>query len=135
MGDVIFEDYSIQVKNAMDNKINAVLFECAGEMRSAAVRNTRVDTGQTKNAWAYKVDLIKHEAKIGNPLENAIWEEFGTGEYAINGDGRKGGWVYEDAKGEGHFTRGKYPSRAFKKAYDRMKSKIIKRIQQAMKEL
>ena len=135
MADVIFEDYSIEVKKAIDSRINGVLHECAGEMVSAVRRNTRVDTGKTKNSWKYYVDHIKHEATIGSADENAIWEEFGTGEYAIHGDGRKGGWFYEDAKGEGHFTHGKKPSRAFWKAFNKMKSKIIKRIQQSLKGL
>lgn len=135
MADIIFEDYSIEVKDAISSKINAALHECAGEVVSQVKRNTRVDTGQTKNSWAYYVDHIKHEATIGSPLENAIWEEFGTGEYALEENGRKGGWFYEDEKGEGHFTHGKKPSRAFYKAFTKLKSKIIKRIEQALKGL
>jgi hypothetical protein len=29
---------------------------------------------------------------------NAVYEEFGTGEYAFNGNGRKGGWFYVDER-------------------------------------
>jgi len=58
-----------------------------------------------------------------------------TGEHALHGDGRKGGWAYKDAKGDWHFTHGKKPSRAFFKAYTSMKNKIIKRIQDFMKGL
>ena len=47
----------------------------------------------------------------------AIWEEFGTGEYALHGDGRKGGWFYEDEKGVGHFTHGKQPKRPLHNAF------------------
>ena len=133
--EVIFEDYSIQVMGAIDKRINAVLHEVSGEMVAQARRNTRVDTGKTKRSWMYYVDNVKHEATIGSTSENSIWEEFGTGDYALNGDGRKGGWYYEDAKGEGHFTHGKKPSRAFWKAYTKLKTKIIKRIQQSLKGL
>ena len=97
---VEFHDFTIKVIGAMDDIINAVLEECAGELESAAKRNTRVDTSQTKNNWRHYVDDAKHEATIGNPLENAIWEEFGTGEHALKGNGRKGGWFYVDEKGE-----------------------------------
>lgn len=129
---VEFHDFTIKVLDAMDDKINAVLEECAGELESAAKRNTRVDTSQTKNAWSHHVDDANHEATIGNPLENAIWEEFGTGEYALKG-GRKGGWFYVDEKGKGHFTRGKTATRAFDKAFKSLKNPIIKRIQEALK--
>ena len=132
---VKFEDYTIKVKNVMNDSINAVLYECAGEMESAVKRNTRVDTGRTKNSFRHHVDDANHVATIGSSEENAIWEEFGTGEYAINGDGRKGGWCYVDEKGQRHYTRGKKPSRAFWKAYTTLKSKIIKHIQDSLKGL
>lgn len=135
MADVKFEDFSIEVQDAFNNLINAKLEECAGEIESQAKQNTRVDTGQTKNNWRHHIDTTKHVATIGNSLENAIWEEFGTGEYALEGNGRKGGWVYVDEKGDGHFTHGKKPSRAFWNAYTSLKSKIINHLQNSLKGL
>ena len=135
MANVVFEDYKIQVQNAIDSNINAVLEECAGEIESQVKRNTRVDTGKTKNSFQHKVVDSEHTAYIGSNYENAIWEEFGTGEYALQGNGRKGGWAYKDAKGDWHYTTGKKPSRAFFKAYTSLKNKIISRIQNALKGL
>ena len=137
--DVVFEENSIKVKAAIADRVEAALEECAGELESQVKRNSRVDTGKTKNSWRHKVTgsvLIEHyEATIGSSEENAIWEEFGTGEYALNGNGRKGGWTYVDEKGDGHFTRGKKPSRAFYKTYISLKDKIIKHIQDTLKGL
>lgn len=135
MSNVIFEDYTLQVQNVMDDKINAVLEECAGELESQVKRNSRVDTGKTKNSFRHKVIDSEHTAYIGSNDENAIWEEFGTGEYALNGDGRKGGWAYQDAKGDWHKTNGKKPSRAFYKAFISLKDKIISRIENSLKGL
>lgn len=136
MADVKFEDYTIEVKNAMDDRINAVLEECAGELESQVKRNTRVDTGKTKNSFRHRVDDESHTAHIGSDYENAIWEEFGTGEHALEGNGRKGGWAYEDPRtGETIWTHGKRPSRAFWNAYTSLKNKIIKHIQEFMKGL
>ena len=132
---VKFHDYTVKVIDAMDDKINAVLEECAGEMESAVKRNTRVATGKTKNSFRHKVDDSAHEAVIGSPDENAIWEEFGTGEHALKGNGRKGGWFYVDEEGNGHFTRGKKPSRAFWHAFQSLKKPIQNRIQEALKGL
>ena len=132
---VEFHDYTIKVKDIMDDGINAVLEECAGELESQAKRNSRVDTSKTKNSFRHKVDEKAHIAYVGSDYENAIWEEFGTGEYALEGNGRKGGWHYKDAKGDWHFTYGKKPSRAFWKAYTSMKNKIINRIQNFFKGL
>lgn len=133
---VEFTDNSASVKAAINDASIAYLYDAAGELKSQTKRNQeiRVKTGQTKNAWTYTVDESKGEAVIGNPQENAIWEEFGTGEYALNGDGRKGGWVYKDNKGERHFTMGKTPLRPFYKAFTSLKSKLIRRAEQIMKE-
>ena len=132
---VEFKDFSIQVMDAMGGRINAVLEECAGELESQAKRNSRVKSSKTKNSFRHHVDDDSHVATIGSSEENAIWEEFGTGEHAINGNGRKGGWFYEDEDGNGHFTHGKKPSRAFWNAYTSLKNKIIKHIQDALKGL
>ena len=133
--EVEFHDYTIKVINAMNDKANAVLEECAGELESQTKRNSRVDTGKTKNSFQHKVVDSEHVAYIGSNHENAIWEEFGTGEYALEGNGRKGGWTYVDEKGDGHFTRGKKPSRAFWNAYNSLKNQIINRIQNSFKGL
>lgn len=145
---VHFEDNSIRVKEALEEAIIAYLHDAAGEVEAQVKRNTRVDQSHLKNSWSYIVNEGKKEATIGSPLENAIWEEFGTGEYALHGDGRKGGWYVpaenlsakaksrmqrREIKGKVYyFTRGKTPSRAFSKAYESSKTKIIKRAEQVI---
>lgn len=134
MASVEFEDFSLQVMEALDDAALRFLEEAASEIKSQARRNSRVDTGQLKGSWAHLVYENKMEATIGSPLENAIWEEFGTGEYAANGDGRKGGWFYEDEKGDGHFTHGKKPNHTLQRAFDGKKGKIINRAKKIFKE-
>lgn len=130
-----FKDFSINVKTAMNNIAPAILEEVAGELESQVKRNTAVDTGKTKNSWTHNVKNSgdQYIATVGSPMQNAIWEEFGTGEYALNGNGRKGGWFYKDEKGKGHFTHGKHPRRPFWNAYTALKNRLIKRIQDAFK--
>lgn len=132
---VEFQDFSIQVKGKISDRVNAALEECAGELESQTKRNSRVATGRTKNSFRHVVDDETHTAYIGSDLENAIWEEFGTGEHALNGDGRKGGWRYKDERGEWHYTTGKKPSRAFWRAYTSLKSAIVRRLESAMRGL
>lgn len=124
---VEFKDFSISVKSEMQDAAVKWLIEAAGELESQTKRNSRVDTGKTKGSWQYVVDEGKLEAVVGSSLENAIWEEFGTGEYALNGNGRKGGWHYVDSRGHGHFTRGKKPNRALWNAFNTKKAALIKR--------
>lgn len=125
-------DNSIAVKAALDDACIAYLYEAAGEVETQVKRNSRVGSGQLKNSWAYSVDEGNGEATIGSPLQNAIWEEFGTGEYALKGDGRKGGWTYQDDKGKWHHTFGKTPNRALHKAFTSLKSALINRAKQVI---
>ena len=43
---------------------------------------------------------------IGSDYWNAIYEEFGTGEHAINGDGRKGYWIFVKSNGAPRAPKG-----------------------------
>ena len=132
---VEFEDNRMQVKEAIRDAAIGFLHEAAGEMVSQTARNTKVKTGQTKRSWSYVVNEESLEAVIGSPLENAIWEEFGTGEYALNNNGRKGGWVYRDERGKFHFTRGKEPRRPFFKAFKALKTAIIREAERRFGEI
>lgn len=131
---VEFRDFSLQVKAALDDKAEKFLEEAAVELESTAKENSRKDTGHLKGSWAHVVD--KKTATIGSPLQNAVWEEYGTGEYAVGGDGRKGGWVYYDPLyGKFHFTRGKTPNRTLQRAFESRKNAIINRAIQVFGEL
>lgn len=131
---VQFTDNSIKVKAALDEAVEAFLEGAAYEVQAHTQRHTPKDTGQLRGSWATKVDLSKAEATIGSPLENAIWTELGTGEFALEGKGRKGGWRYQDDRGEWHFTKGKKPVRMLHNAFVANKAAIIKRAEQIMKE-
>lgn len=135
MSSVEFIDNSVQVKSAIEAAAIKWLHEAAGEIQAQAIRNTREDTGKTKQSWEYRVDTAEKIAVVGSNAENAIWEEFGTGQYAIKGNGRKTPWKYQDRNGNWHTTRGKKPTRAFFKAYTMNKSKLKKSFESAMRGL
>lgn len=136
MANIEFKDNRIKVKKAIDIKINKFLTEASSLVVSQASKNTRVRTGQTKNSWKSNIDENKKEAKIGSELENSIWEEFGTGEYALKGNGRKNPWTYKDKiTGKYYKTKGKRPTRALYRAFKTQESAIVKRAEQILKEL
>lgn len=133
MADITFRDNSMLVKTALRKALGTWLEETAYVIESQAKQNTAVDTGQTKNAWSHTVNTSKGEALVGNPLENAVWEEYGTGDYALYGNGRKGGWFYVDKEGNGHFTHGKRPRRMLHNAFHTKKTAVIRRAEEILR--
>ena len=124
MGKVEFNDNTIEIQEMIEKEAVAFLYEAGGELLSQVQRNTAVDTGQLKGSWKLVVDENKLKAIVGSPSQNAIWEEFGTGEFAVGGNGRKTAWRYQDVKGNWHTTKGKKPKRALTNAFTKVKPKI-----------
>lgn len=121
-----FIDNSEKLKELLQEALVAGLEAAAGEIESQAAANTPVDTGKLKGDWKHIVDEAELVATIGNPNEYAIWHEFGTGEFAVEGNGRKGGWFYEDSEGNGHFTYGIQPKRMLENAFWTKKNTVKK---------
>ena len=125
-----------KVCKALDGAVENALEEAISELESQTKKNTKVKTGKTKASWQHKVDKRKCEAYVGSNYENAIWEEFGTGIYAQNGNGRKDvPWVYHDEKGKWHRTSGKKPRKALQKAFNSTKKAIQGFFEKRFKDL
>lgn len=156
-----FQDNRIQVKAALDDAVYQFLEDAASTIQAAAQRNTPAGkTGQLKGSWDHIVDESAKEATVGNPSEYAIWQEMGTGEYALKGNGRKGYWVYVEggtkrsrkskkytleeaqkavaylrSKGlDAYYTNGSKPVRMLHRAFESNKNKIIRRAETILKE-
>lgn len=132
-----FTDFSKDVIENMNTKAIAFLEEAKSSIASQASRNSPVDTGALKSSFQTDsfVDEGELTAYIGSSLEYAIWQEYGTGERALNGNGRKGGWAFKGKDGKFHFTRGNKPRRMLYKAFQIKKSAVIKRGEELFKEI
>ena len=69
-----------------------------------------VDTGNLQNSITHMVDDGEMAAYVGSNSEYAIYQELGTGEHYPGG--RPTPWVYQDAKGNWHWTKGN-PAKPF----------------------
>lgn len=155
MGSVEFHDNRLVVKDAIQSGSVAFLDEVASEFVSQVTRNSSVDQGQTKGSWRYEVDEDKLEAVVGSELENAIWEEFGTGEYALEKNGRMTPWyvpvegftgkkkptfngkvvIVHGKDGRAYYkTNGKKPRRMLHRAYDNIRPKAQAVLDAKLKE-
>ena len=133
---VEFKDFSKIVLQKIHETGETFLEEVGGEVEAQTKRNTKVKTGKTKGSWEHVVNADKMEVQVGSRYKNALWEEFGTGIYALNGDGRKKvPWVYKTPDGKFHATVGKKPRRALYRAYTSKRNLIIREARRRFKEL
>lgn len=158
-----FQDFSLEVKAALDDTTIAWLYTWAAEIEAHAKRNCSTGedySTQLRAAYSNNVNETKGEAKIGNTMEQAFWEEFGTGEHADtskNGGkkGRQGWWVYKDgytgkggpvlteaeakakaaaSDGSVHATNGREPNYTLEKAYLANKEKAKRDLENKLGE-
>ena len=132
---IVFKGNLNKFSEEIDHAINMWLEESAGELEAQVKELSRVDTGQTKASYTHAVDEARKEARVGSNLQNAIWEEYGTGEYALNGNGRKGGWVYKDRDGKYRHTYGKTPNRPIFRAFQNAGPRIAKRLHRILSDV
>ena len=129
----MFDDNFFNVEREFGQVCKQWLEESASELEAQVKRNSRVKSGDTKRS--YSQVIADNEAIVGSTMENAIWEEFGTGIYAIGGNGRKTPWIYEDEKGNKVFTRGKTANRPMHNARIALEPKIHKHLEELFKGL
>lgn len=153
---VEFTDNSIEVKAVLNDTTIAWLYEWSNEIASHAKRNCAMDGDagvQLRGSYRADVSSGTGVAKIGTPLESGYWEEYGTGSYAENGNGRKGWWVYKDGyEGNGgkqlteeqaraiaasdpkvHATNGRPPQHTLETAFTVNKPKAIADLEKKLK--
>lgn len=122
-----FVDNSEAVKRELERAAIRGLIKASLLVEGQAVLLAPVDKGGLRDSIGYKVDESELVAYIGTNCEYAIYVEFGTGEFAENGNGRKGGWVYKTPNGEVHFTYGMPPQPYLRPAF-RQNQKAIRDI-------
>jgi hypothetical protein len=101
-------DYLNKLDQHMADKLETASSMVRAQMEAIAPV-AEFDGGNYKGSFRHVVYPSEHRAIITNTAEYAPYLEFGTGEYAENGNGRKGGWSYQDPRGNWHFTLGMKP--------------------------
>ena len=160
---VQFQDFSLKVKAAINETSIAWLEEVAKEVTSHAQKHCSLGESYSddlRKSYTNKVYGAQGKAEVYSTLEQAFWEEFGTGEHADtkkNGgkQGRKGWWVYKDdyqgkggailseaeakaiaasSDGSVHATNGREPHYTLEKAYLARKAWAVRRLKEKMGE-
>ena len=101
---VNFKDNSGAILSAFHSAVEKALEECGLVAEGYAKKLAPVDTGNLRNSISHKVDPEEPAVYIGSNSLYAAYQEFGTGIYTDGG--RDTPWVYQDEKGNWHWTRG-----------------------------
>lgn len=104
LGGVVFNDYSADVLNEFHDAVLRALERCGEQAEGYAKDLAPVDTGNLRNSISHKVDDGEPAVYIGSNTSYAPYVELATGIYAEGG--RPTPWVYQDANGNWHWTRG-----------------------------
>lgn len=121
--DMQYESNLGEAKGKLSNAQRAGLLAALLVVERYAKHYSRVSRkggGGTRDSYTHELnsgdggELI---GAVGSDMMNAIFEEYGTGEFAEKGNGRKGGWAYYDpVMGEFYFTYGKTPNKPLRRA-------------------
>lgn len=112
LGGVVFNDYSAEVLNAMNDAVVRALERCGSQAEGYAKDLAPVDTGRLRDSITHSVDDGEPAVYIGTNMEYATYVELGTGKYAEGG--RPTPRVYQDDEGNRHWTAGN-PAQPFLK--------------------
>ena len=97
-------DNSALVQEAFRAACLRALERCGMEVEGYAKDLVPVDTGRLRNSISHAVSEDEMAAYVGSNTSYAPYVELGTGIYADGG--RPTPWVYQDANGNWHWTRG-----------------------------
>lgn len=97
-------DNSALVQEAFHTACLRALERCGMEAEGYAKDLVPVDTGRLRNSISHAVSEDEMAAYVGTNTSYAPYVELATGIYAEGG--RPTPWVYQDANGNWHWTRG-----------------------------
>ena len=116
--------------NLDDKKLNRILSQACLIVENQARRDAPVDNGVLRNSIRSEVE--GKQGVVGTNIEYAPYVEFGTGLFAVNGDGRQTPWSYQDEMGEWHTTIGQHPQPFLGPALEMNRETIINFIKERL---
>ena len=113
-GSFRFEDYTKRTKRELREVSFKALTKVGNLISSQCQALAAVDTGELRDSI---------QAIVTENVEYSVFVEFGTGEFAENGLGRKGGWLYRSPDGKVVFTYGNEPQPFIRPAFKKNKKR------------
>lgn len=125
MAEIInLDKLNYKLENLANLDISKALNRACLVVENEAKRLCPVDTGDLRNSITHEVH--NDVGIVGTNKEYAPYVEFGTGIFAVEGNGRDTPWSYQDDKGEWHTTVGQKPQPFLETAIQTKKKLVIK---------
>lgn len=125
MAEIInLDKLNYKLENLANLDVSKALNRACLVVENEAKRLCPVDTGDLRNSINHEVH--NNVGIVGTNKEYAPYVEFGTGIFAVEGNGRDTPWSYQDDKGEWHTTVGQKPQPFLETAIQTKKKLVIK---------
>lgn len=125
MAEIInLDKLNYKLENLANLNVSKALNRACLVVENEAKRLCPVDTGDLRNSINHEVH--NNVGIVGTNKEYAPYVEFGTGIFAVEGNGRDTPWSYQDDKGEWHTTVGQKPQPFLETAIQTKKKLVIK---------
>lgn len=131
-----FEDFSDERKAELDKAINKGLLSAGLIVEAEIKTQAPVDTGALRNSIDSKLtsDDDGRAVVIGTNQKYAPYVEFGTGQFAELGNGRKTPWTYKSGNKYYH-TKGSKPNKFMRGGFRKSKDKALNILKRVMSEV
>lgn len=122
---MVFEDNSNYFKNVINEKADIGLTKVGELIKGQIAKNAPADKGGLRGSIEYEKQINGQNSSvtIGSTKAYAPYVEYGTGEFATNGVGRKGGWRFKDSQGIWWFTKGQHPTHFMRDSFQQNEKK------------
>lgn len=115
-----------------DATMQKALLKSGMIVESEAKDKCPVDTGILRSSIT--TTLMGNSVSVGTIMDYAPYVEYGTGLFAVNGDGRKTKWSYTTADGQWHTTNGQESQPFLEPALLKNKQEIIRTFKETIEE-
>lgn len=124
-----------QVLNAINKSIIKQEKYTKKQILKAALNTTRyakqncpVDMGRLRSSIHYKITNNGYGAYVEAATNYAVFVEYGTGRFALNGNGRTTRWMFYSPRYGWRYTVGQRPSLFMTKAWEKEKPDFLARL-------
>ena len=107
MKEITINQLIIGLENLQNLDYTQPLNQACIAVENLAKQKCPVDKGDLRNSITHEVN--GNVGVVGSNKEYAPYVEFGTGLFAVEGNGRQDRWCYQDAEGNWHSTIGQHP--------------------------